>query len=93
MKFKDKKYIEFETESASVMSVLDFYIYELGFPGQYDDIAVDLQIVDNVLEINFTKDTLEMFESPNECDDLLIEIHKALLQYPFLGDNYKLIFE
>lgn len=93
MKFKDKKYIEFKSTTDTVSSILDFYIYELGFPGQYDDIAVDLQIVDNVLEINFTKDTLEMFDDPNECDDLLIEIHKALIQDPFLGDNYKLIFE
>lgn len=25
--------------------------------------------------------------------DLLIEIHKTLLEFPFLGDDYELIFE
>lgn len=96
MKFTDKKYIAIRDYNDVDIYNLNFQIYTLGFPSSYDDISVDLTIdqKDNSLEIIFDNQTEEiMFADIEEQNDLLLEIKKNLIKFPYPGNEYELIFE
>lgn len=102
MKFKDFKYIKLINSSNKESYEIIFYPFTIGFGVEYDDIELVLKIDNNIMYLDFTKETNDMLDgkdsiyhtamSLSEKDDMLKMFKNSIIDYPFI-DEWELIYE
>lgn len=103
MKFKDYNYIKLINNDNDVIYEITFYPFSIGFGSEYDDIELEIKLSDNIMSLDFTKETNDMLDgkgsiyqtpvSLKEKDDMLKMFKNALIDFPYINDEWELIYQ